>query len=449
MAAEQDSALLPGAARMETDYETRRSIDQRIANMAKRALKRQAQTTLRWALGQIGRATRDWDGPPQPLRAGDPHIRRILVVRVDLLGDVVLSTPAVRVLRRAYPRAQIDMLVQAPYAGILEGDPDIHRVHVWNPHVWRRPNAWLRASTWVETLTALGRLRMPRYDLAISVSGDIGSIVTRLTGARRRVGYSREAYQWFMTDPVEGGRYQERAHETSYVLRLAAAAGAAPRPEDAQPRLAVAPQAATRMRDTLAAARSTRGLPKGPVIAMHAGAHNGQAKRWPARHWATLARRLVTDLGALVVLTGAPNEDPLAREVERMAGVPLLNLCGKTSLPELKALLSLVDLVISGDSGPMHIACAVGAPVIALHGPTDPLISGPTAPDALVLRREVWCSPCYDASATAECRFGNPVCMKELAPSVVFAAARKRLATRSPSGSLFSLPPEPASHGAP
>ena len=84
----------------------------------------------------------------------------------------------------------------------------------------------------------------------------------------------------------------------------------------------------------------------------------------------------------------------------------------------------------------MHIACAVGAPVIALHGPTDPEISGPSAPDAIVLRHAVWCSPCYDASATAECRFGNPVCMKDLAPSVVFAAARKRLCVhRSPDDS--------------
>ncbi len=131
------------------------------------------------------------------------------------------------------------------------------------------------------------------------------------------------------------------------------------------------------MRERLAVARERLGA-TGPVIALHAGARNGQAKRWPARHWATLARLLSDELGAVVTLTGAPNEAPLAGDVERMAGRPLLNLCGQTSLPELKALLAECDLVISGDSGPMHIACALGRPVIALHGPTDPAISGPT-----------------------------------------------------------------------
>ena len=447
MAAEHDSACPSSPQPLERGYETRPSIDRRIASAFKRALKRRAQSALRWGFGQLGAATRDWESQLPPLRAGDPRIRRILVVRVDLLGDVVLSTPAVRALRRAYPRAQIDMLVQAPYAGILEGDLDIHHVHIWNPHVWRNPRNWMEYATWTQTIGALTRLRLPRYDFAISLSGDIGSIVTRLTGARRRIGYAREAYRWFMTDPVPGGRYREHAHETRYVLRLAAAAGAAPQPGDERPRLTVSSEETARMRVILDTARASKGAPDGPIIALHAGAHNGQAKRWPARHWATLARRLASDLGALVVLTGAPNEGPLAREIERMAGAPLLNLCGKTTLPELKALLAQSDLVISGDSGPMHIACAVGASVIALHGPTDPEISGPSAPDALVLRHAVWCSPCYDASATAECRFGNPVCMKDLAPSVVFAAARRRLGNHCSPDDTTTLRREPASHG--
>ncbi|MGH2504195.1 MAG: glycosyltransferase family 9 protein, partial [Ktedonobacterales bacterium] len=163
----------------EPGYESRPSIDQRVRRMVGRALKRRAQAALRWGLGQVGAALRDWDDPLPPLRAGDQRIRRILVVRVDLLGDVVLSTPAVRALRRAYPRATIDMLVQAPLDGILAGDPDIHRTLVWNPHVWRNPRNWLLLGSWRAALGTLRRMRRPRYDLAISVSGDIGSIVTR------------------------------------------------------------------------------------------------------------------------------------------------------------------------------------------------------------------------------------------------------------------------------
>jgi lipopolysaccharide heptosyltransferase II len=163
-------------------------------------------------------------------------------------------------------------------------------------------------------------------------------------------------------------------------------------------------------------------------VAIHVGARNGQAKRWPPAHIATLAERLTRELDALVVLTGAPNEADLAAAVVRRCSAHVLNLIGRTTVPELAALLAASDLCVSGDSGPMHVACAVGTPVVALHGPTDPAQSGPTAPDAIVLRRELWCAPCYDPRETAECRFGNPVCMKELAPSLVFAAVRRQLA---------------------
>ena len=111
--ASQPRLQSPGS---EPGYESRPSIDQRVRRMVGRALKRRAQAALRWGLGRVGAALRDWREPLPPLRAGDPGIRRILVVRVDLLGDVVLSTPAVRALRRAYPRAQIDMLRRASRA---------------------------------------------------------------------------------------------------------------------------------------------------------------------------------------------------------------------------------------------------------------------------------------------------------------------------------------------
>jgi lipopolysaccharide heptosyltransferase II len=185
------------------------------------------------------------------------------------------------------------------------------------------------------------------------------------------------------------------------------------------------------MDETLLAARRSTGA-RGPIVALHAGARNGQAKRWPPAHLATLADRLIAQLDALVVLTGAPSEAPLAREVLGHCTRRPTNLVGTTSLQELAALLAASDLLVTGDSGPLHIACAVGTPVVALHGPTDPALSGATAADAIVLRRRLWCSPCYDASATAECRFGNPVCMKLLTPNLVYAAVCRQLRRQTP-----------------
>lgn len=413
---------------VEWSYDTRPQFDVRMSRAIKRKLKRRAQQVLRVFLAGIGRLTTDTlrDGESRNHRSGDHRIRRILVVRVDLLGDVVLSLPAVRALKRAYGDAQIDMLVLHSTAPILQGEPEISRVLTFDPGAWRRPTGLLKPKTWHDALALLREMRAAHYDLAISISGDIGSILTRLSGARRRFGYAKEAYRYLLTEPLPGGRYATHQHEVEYVLALARAAGGIVLPGDEHLKLHVMPNAAGNMQERLREQRVRRGS-RGPAVAIHAGARNGQAKRWPPAHIAALIDRLVGELDALVVLTGAPNEEPLARAIARRSRRSFLNLTGTTTIPELVALIAACDVLITGDSGPMHIACAVGTPVVALHGPTDPAISGPTAPDAIIVRHRLWCAPCYDASATAECRFGNPVCMKLITPSVVFAATRRQL----------------------
>ena len=408
-----------------TSYDVRPSFEVRQRKKVETRIKRVAQRCLRVVIGIVGFATRTPRRGPE-LRAGSAEVQRILVVRVDLLGDVVLSLPAVRALRRAYPSARIDMLVLGSSAGILAGETDLDHVLSFDPYIWRSPLALGNPKTWRNIRTFLSTLRAARYDLAISVSGDIGSILTRLSGARRRVGYGGEAYKFMLTDVLPGGRYRKRQHETQYVLALAQAAGGVVVPGDEHLHLNVVPLASAHVMELLRQGRARLSV-EGPVIAIHAGARNGQAKRWPHTYFSALIDLLVRDLDALVVLTGAPGEAPLAHAVESGAREHVLNLVGKTNLPELVALIAASDLLITGDSGPMHIACAVKTPVVALHGPTDPALSGPTASDAVVLRRDLWCSPCYDASATAECRFGNPVCMKGIAPAMVFAAARRQL----------------------
>lgn len=410
-------------------FDRRRTFEARLAARSQRALKPRAQRLLWLLVGALGFLTRTSRTDDPTLEAGNPDIARILVVRVDLLGDVVLTLPVVRAMRRAYPNATIDMLVLRSTAPVLVAEPEIAHVLTFDPFFWRRPAALLQPTMWREVVGFLGALRAARYDVAISVAGDIGSILTRLSGARRRVGYDGESYPFLLTDRVPGARYRVAQHESLYGLGLARAAGGIVLPGDAQPRLHISAGAQASVDKMLAAARASVGA-RGPLIAIHAGARNGQAKRWPPAQIATLATQLVDELHALVVLTGAPNEAHLAAAVVTHCPRPLVNLTGQTTIPELVALLAASDVVVSGDSGPMHIACAVGTAVVALHGPTDPALSGPTAPDAIVLRQPLWCAPCYDASATAECRFGNPVCMKSLAPSAVLAAVRTQLRRR-------------------
>ena len=348
-------------------------------------------------------------------------MHRLLVIRIDLIGDVVLTLPAVRALRRQYPYAEIDMLVLASSAGILASEPDIDHVIAIDPYFWRKPSAFLHPSAWTAAYQTLRSIRASHYDIALSMCGDLASILARLSGAPHRLGYAEEAYAHMLNEPVTGGRYRTRKHEIDYCLELASAAGAKVTSADRKLRLAVDTESRRLMLDRVQELRHRAGK-AGPLVIMHAGARNGQAKRWPAEHLARLAQLLNAQLEGLVVLTGAGSERTIADAVVQIAGSAVQNIAGETNLSELVALLSLADVCVTGDSGPMHIAAAVGTRVVALHGPTDPALSGPISDSSIVLRHPLWCAPCYDPAATAECRFGNPVCMKLITPESVLEA---------------------------
>jgi lipopolysaccharide heptosyltransferase II len=415
-------------------YDRRYPFGHRLVARRLAQTKRAAQRIIWVLLAAVGWLTSFHLGSRRPLRARDRRIRRILVVRVDLIGDVVLSLPAVRALRRAYPEAEIDMLVLPSTADILAGQPDVAHVLTYNPNIWRRPISLVGPRNWQGVRDLVVALRGPRYDLCVSVAGDVGSVLTRLSGARRRVGYADEAYPWLLTDAVPGGRYTRIMHEVEYVQEIARAAGGVVTAQDARPVLHLVPEAAEAVGRTL----HRLGLDgnTGPLVALHASAQNGWAKRWPAAQWAALANRLTGELGARVILTGAAGDRPLTAAIAARARNGVYDLAGGTTLSELAALLVRCDLVVSGDSGPLHIACAVGTAVVGLYGPTDPRISGPLGDGAIVLRREIWCAPCYNARATADCRFSNPVCMKGLSADAVFAAARRQLMLHAPAAAI-------------
>lgn len=428
--ATSDAELVAG----ERGYDQRPAIDQRMEAALNRRTKRAVQAVVWMLLALAGRVSRLRGGPRGPLRAYDRGIRRILVVRTDLIGDLVLTLPAIRALRQGYPDAEIGVLVLPSTRDILAGEPDIAHVHTYDPNIWRRPLSLVNPRNWRRVRALITELRAMRYDLAVSIAGDWGSVLTWVSGARRRVGYAGEAYPGLMTDPLPGRRYAARQHEVAYVARLARAAGGVLADDEIAPVLHVEPEAARRVRALLGALVPIRQQQHNgrahPLVALHAGAQNGRAKRWPVASWAALADRLVAEAGAHVLLTGSASDGPLVAAIRRRMrhASGASDLAGRTSLAELAALLDQCDLLVSGDSGPLHIACAVDTPVVGLYGPTDPALSGPVSDGAVVLRQEIWCAPCYDASAAADCRFGNPVCMKALTPARVFVAARRQLA---------------------
>ncbi len=448
-----------------------------VARQAKGMLQR----GIRAALGVVGFLTSRYVSPPtrglwQRTGSGPAAFRRqrairtphrILLIRTDLLGDLVLTLPAVAIVRAAYPDAQLDLLVQPSTAGILREQPGIDRILLCDPDGWF--SSLGKSETRAKLRALIHDLRATRYDLAISVCGDWASILARLSGARVRVGYAGEAFAHLLTDALPGARYQVQQHETAYVraialhavrhsLGFAAITDRLDQEDHADraglpieqrqglflPQLAVLPAAMDAVSELLA--RVGIGADQ-PIIALHAGSRNGEAKRWPLPYWARLADLLLADAATMpgsgppatpgsgpaappaIILIGAGGDTPLAQDVVRRMRhtTGIYDLTGQTNLPQLAALLARCAVVVTGDSGPLHIAEAVGAPVVAIHGPTDPLQSGPCHTASIAVRRDLWCSPCYDSRATADCAFFNPICMKHLTPPTVYAAVQRQL----------------------
>jgi lipopolysaccharide heptosyltransferase II len=370
-------------------------------------------------LGRIGKKY-------PPLTTHNRHARHILVIRLDLIGDLVLSMTTVRTLKHAYPDATIDLLALPASAEVVMGDPDLHEIITYDPNVWRRPKALLQIKNWRNVYNLLRHLHARHYDIAVSVFGRWAGILAAVSGAKRRVGFGRESYPGLMTDNVRGRHWRpgDHKHEVDYCLELAKAAGATTDIPDRTPHLYVEPLAHQQLEQLL----EREGIvPEKPCIACHISSNNGHSKRWPIPYWAILIDKLIRGQNAQVILTGASDDRPLIESVTRQMQEQAINLAGKTSLPQLVALLQRANLVISGDSGPMHIAAAVGTPLIAIHGPTDPALSGPVSPTATVLRSDIWCSPCYNAKDSADCRFFTTQCMKNILPSQVYKVAQEKL----------------------
>ena len=367
-----------------------------------------------------------WGKKYPPLAQQVAHPRRILVIRLDLIGDLVLSLTTIRTLKHSYPDATIDLLALPASAKVVIGDPDLHEIITYDPNVWRRPKALIQIKNWRNAYNLLSQLHARDYDIAISIFGRWAGILAAVSGAKRRVGFGRESYPGLMTDSVRGRHWHpgDHKHEVDYCLELAKAAGANTSIPDRTPHLYVDPLAHQQLEQLL----EREGIvPEKPLIACHISSNNGQSKRWPIPYWAVLIDKLIRVQNAQVVLTGASEDIPLIENVTRQMQKQAVNLAGKTSLPQLVALLKRANLVISGDSGPVHIAAAVGTPLIAFYGPTDPVLSGPVSPTATILRSDIWCSPCYNAKDSADCRFFTTQCMKNISPAQVLAVAQDKL----------------------
>lgn len=318
-----------------------------------------------------------------------------------------MATPTVTALRRAFPAAWIAALARAPLMGLLEDNPHLSEVlsgdaagaHLPFPHL----------------------LKKKGFDLILLLPNSFRSaLLAFLCGPPYRVGYATDHRRLLLTNFLETDGHSRPVHQVESYLNLLRVLDI--QPEEGELLVPVGPQA----RAFAEAVWAAQGIgPQQLVIGLSPAAAFGPSKCWPAEYYARLADRLVTELGAAVFFFGHRTE---RRQVEGIVGrmqQPAVSMAGKDDLQKLAAMLQRCHLLISGDTGPMHLARAVGTPVVALFGPTDPRLTAPYGGESVVIRREVPCSPCFKQV----CPIQHP-CMTGITVEEVFNGVEQILARR-------------------
>ena len=306
--------------------------------------------------------------------------QRILVIRLDRIGDVLLSTPVFHALRAAYPQARIMALVRPPCQELLEGHPALNGVLVYDKTGAHR-------SSWA-TLAFAQQLRRERFDLALVLHPSHRSHwMPCLAGIPRRVGFDRKS-GWLLTTRPPHIKQEGRYHELDYTLDVLAAIGVPIGGIERRPTMTVLAGARNRMSQWLTGQRVVASQ---RLVAIHPSA-SGPEKRYPAGRFAAVADRLIEDAGVRVVLVGGAEGVPDAEAVRAAMRQTPLMAAGAFNLQELAALLQCCRLLISNDSGPVHVAVSQGTPVLALFGRTQPGVNPerwkPLGARDLVLCRE-------------------------------------------------------------
>jgi len=346
----------------------------------------------------------------------------ILIVKLSAIGDVVQTLPMLGALKSQYPQAQIDWVVEEEASDLLIGHPALNRVIVSRRKSWQK-NLFRNGQFW-GTLREMGKFirdfRSVEYDWVIDNHGIFKSgLLVALSRGRRKIGFQRtpgiagEGNYLFTNERYKPLSIERHALER--YLDLIAQVGVSA----SSPILNFPVPAESRQRAEKLLHRY--GFSSHPLVVIHPVA-KWPTKQWPSKNFARLAEALAQK-GGSVAFTGGWEDAGPVQEIHRQMRTPqkVLNLVGQTSLKELAGLFSLSDLVLTTDTGPMHLAMAVNAPLIALFGPTAPWRTGPYGNNHLILRKPLTCSPCFKKKCpTIEC-------MRSLSVEEVLKAAEEKL----------------------
>ena len=342
------------------------------------------------------------------------QVTRILLIKLSALGDVIQTLPTLEALRTAFPMAEISWLAEEAAAPILSHHPALDTLLISRRSAWlAAARSWRTLPTaWRECRQLIRLLREAHYDIVLDLQGLLKSALwTMLARSPRKIGFAGTREYSYLALSERLPPYDLEEHAVRRYLRLAEYLGAAANPS--RFRLAL----------PVAAGQHLQALwtkPDGPLIVMHPGT------RWPSKHWpaasfAALADALRQEYGAKIVFTGSAADQPLIARLRAAMQTPALDLSGQTDLHDLARLFYHADAAVTTDTGPMHLAAAVGTPVAAIFGPTAPWRTGPYGRQHQVIRRAAACSPCRQRHCP------DPFCLTDLPVADVLTAVKTLL----------------------
>ncbi|HEY2329485.1 MAG TPA: lipopolysaccharide heptosyltransferase II [Verrucomicrobiae bacterium] len=342
---------------------------------------------------------------------------KILILKPSSLGDVIQALPVLRLLKLHYRDAEIFWWIDSALAPLIEGDPDLAGI------VRFERKRWIRPKHWPEMLRSIRWLRAQNFDLVIDLQCLLRSAAFAwLANGKKLVGLdeAREGARGFYD--FAAPRKSFHTHAVDWYLSVLPPLGVPVHKNFEW--LPERPEIAAEVQQKWFGENSKLKTQNSKLILLQPGAR-WQNKRWPAKYFAELVRPLAERFpDARFAILGGKDDQPLGEIIFQAAPERCLNLCGATSLPEMIEWVRRCDLIVTNDTGPMHVAAALGKPLVALFGPTAPERTGPYGQLENVLRLDLPCSPCLKSKCTFE---KTDECLRSLLPATAFERVGKIL----------------------
>jgi heptosyltransferase-2 len=342
---------------------------------------------------------------------GGREIRRVLVRSTNWVGDALMTEPALDALSKNFPAASLTVLARPWVAAVFRHHPAVNELLEYDPAgPDRGPGGFLRTAR---------KIRASRFDLAVLFQYAFGAgLMVWLAGVPERLGHATDGRRLLLTRPVALRPEDRQRHVVDLYLELLRRAGLEAGRSD--PVFYLGAEAERVAEEKLAG----RGLAGSFLLGLAPGAAFGSAKRWSAERFAAAADRILEKTGGAALIFGGDSEAVVSRAVREGMKAPAWDLAGGTSLTEAGALIQRCGLFLTNDSGLMHVAGAVGTPLVAVFGSTDAATTGPAASRARVVQSPVDCAPCLKR----RCPLPSHRCMDLVTPDMVVEAALGLLA---------------------